>query len=89
MPEHRACPCCGGKPKAQLELSYPEWGHYRYWVVCLKCLLRTTMYKTKAEAWAAWDQRYTPPTSAPSAIAPIKVTPKTTPNNKKGLTVVG
>ena len=49
MEELKKCPFCGGE--AILE------GTYMFDVICTKCGVRTSWYKTKEEAIEAWNRR--------------------------------
>ena len=56
MTELKKCPFCGG----EAEIRITEWDNSsktHYSVMCQKCESETTLYKTEAEAIAAWNKR--------------------------------
>ena len=50
--KYRSCPCCGGQPQ-WMALDKSGRGYIR----CQGDDIETRIFKTEAEAWAAWDKR--------------------------------
>ena len=56
MTEIKPCPKCGGKAELFANRALNIWGYY---VGCLDCFKRTTLYDTSEEAIASWNEEAT------------------------------
>lgn len=52
------CPCCGGEPYARITKKTDNDDCKGYYIMCRRCYLETTIYKTLEEAVTAWNRRY-------------------------------
>jgi len=60
MDELKPCPFCGAKyssEKFEKNTVQIMLGERYYWVVCLKCEVRTGEYSKKEKAVKAWNRR--------------------------------
>ncbi len=52
------CPCCNGEPFAKVTMLANKEDCKKYYIMCRKCGLETSLYDTLQQAAEAWNRRY-------------------------------